>query len=281
MCVPLCFCRTYTKSILALLLLPPGVPPWQTCWVASQPSSDGASGCQGGPPGKGSALGAFVVVELWDLRPLGFALCREGLRSWARIVWRGCLPGLCWAIQLFRGRQKSCLHPRSSHPKTGLPGRTKRLQKWTLSIVRPVNVKLPALPTASHWGQWPPSSSPWQWKSLVSETRDVSLVGIQAWGLAKQCGFYQGTQGCPSPWSKMGCNAGFEGKRVCILLLARPSGRSFHPWLPTLQFLAGIYQPCGQPCHDPSTTFPLFRAAPPLPLRPFERGSALVCRINI
>lgn len=190
MCVPLCFCRTYTKSILALLLLPPGVPPWQTCWVASQPSSDGASGCQGGPPGKGSALGAFVVVELWDLRPLGFALCREGLRSWARIVWRGCLPGLCWAIQLFRGRQKSCLHPRSSHPKTGLPGRTKRLQKWTLSIVRPVNVKLPALPTASHWGQWPPSSSPWQWKSLVSETRDVSLVGIQAWGLAKQCGFY-------------------------------------------------------------------------------------------
>lgn len=82
-------------------------------------------------------------------------------------------------------RQKSCLHPRSSHPKIWLPGRTKRLHERTLSIVRPVNVKLPALLTASHWGRWPPSSSLRQWKSFVSETHDVSLVGIQAQGLAK------------------------------------------------------------------------------------------------
>lgn len=101
------------------------------------------------------------------------------------------MPGLCWAVQLFEGRQKSCLHLRSSHPKTGLSWRTKRLQEQILSIVRPVNVKLPALPTASHWGRWLPSSSPQQWKRLVSgahdvsETHDVSLVGIQSWGLAK------------------------------------------------------------------------------------------------
>lgn len=153
-------------------------------WPPSQAVTEPV-GARGPPQGRGLRWEAFVAVGLWDLRLLGSALCREGLRSWARIVWRGCLLGLCWAMQLFRGRQKSCLHPRSSHPKTGLPGRTKKLQEWTLSIVRPVNVKLPALPTASHWGQWPPSSSPRPWKSFVSETHDVSLVGIRAWGLAK------------------------------------------------------------------------------------------------
>lgn len=142
-------------------------------------------GARGAPQGRGLRWEAFVAVELWDLQPLGCALCREELRSWARGVWRGRLPGLCWAMQLFGGRQKICLHPRSSHPKIRLSGRTKRLQEQTLSIVRPANVKLPALPTASHWGRWPPSSSPRQWKSFVSETHDVSLVGIQAWGLAK------------------------------------------------------------------------------------------------
>lgn len=117
-------------------------------------------GAREAPQGRCLCWEAFVAVELWDLWPLGCALCREGLRSSARGVWRDRVPGLCWAVQLFGGRQKNCLHLRSSHPKTGLSWRTKRLQEQILSIVRPVNVKLPALPAASHWGRWLPSSSP-------------------------------------------------------------------------------------------------------------------------
>lgn len=52
--------------------------------------------------------------------------------------------------------------------------------------------------------------------------------------------FLRGHRAAPPRQSSMGRSTGFEGKRVCILLVARPSGRSFHPWLPTLKFVAGI-----------------------------------------
>lgn len=88
--VPLCFCRTYTKSILALFLLPPGVPPWQTCWVASQPSSDGACGCQGASPGKGSALGG--LCSCWAVGPTAPWVC--ALQGRVEVLGQDCLEGL-------------------------------------------------------------------------------------------------------------------------------------------------------------------------------------------
>lgn len=91
MSVPLCLHRTYTKSILAPLLLPPGVPLWQTYWVASQPSAHRAHGCQGGSPGKVSVLGG--LCSCCAVGPVAPWVC--ALQGRVEVFSQGRLEGPC------------------------------------------------------------------------------------------------------------------------------------------------------------------------------------------
>lgn len=180
----LCLCRAETN------------PPWcssSSTWSPCgrhvrwplQPNSDGVSGCWGAPWGWRSVL--------WVLRS---CLAMELAAPWAWAV-QGRVEGLGWGgleglfpqfllgCAAVWGRQGSHLCPRSGCPEIRLAGGTKQLQTWTPFIVRPMNVKLLALPTPSRRGRWPPSPSPLRWESFMSETHGSSLAGIRAWGFAK------------------------------------------------------------------------------------------------
>lgn len=74
----------------------------------------------------------------------------EGL-GWG--VWRGHLPGSCWGVQPFRGRQSSRLPLRWGHPEMGLSWRgwTKQPQMWT-----PLHCKACECQTAGSSHRLPP-----------------------------------------------------------------------------------------------------------------------------
>lgn len=68
------------------------------------------------------------------------------------------------------------------------------------------------------------------------------------------------------------------GESESASLAAGPSGRSFHPGSGPWRCRRALQGPGG----DPAATPPCLPAAlPTRPPRPFQRGPALVCRINI
>lgn len=113
----------------------------------SPPGGGGGCGCRGAPRGRGSAL-LGEPPERFRCRTRGRA-ARRRAEALARAGRRGPLARCCWGAQLLGGRWSCGPHPRSGRPEMGLPRGTKRPQARALSLVRPVNVKLPALPTTS------------------------------------------------------------------------------------------------------------------------------------